>query len=90
MRIATSSDGKSITNSRIVPTPQDFNQGIQTFKQVADQLSNGQKIEAVAGGLAGPLDKDKTMLIKSPHIGGWVNKPFKHELVQVLNAPIFL
>lgn len=90
MRIATSVDGKILSATKTVPTPRDFKQGIQTLKQVADELSGGQKIEAVAGGVAGPLDKDKTMLVKSPHIGGWVNKPFKQGLEKALSVPIHL
>lgn len=90
MRIATSLDGKTLSSTKTVPTPKDFEQGIQTIKQVADELLNGQNIQAVAGGLAGLLDKDKTMLVKSPHIGGRVNKPFKQELERGLNAPVSL
>lgn len=90
MRLATSLDGKTLSATKIVATPPDFNQGIQTLKQVADELSQGGKIEAAAGGLAGPLDKDKTMLVKSPHIGNWIGKNFKQELEQALNATVSL
>lgn len=90
MRVAVSLDGKTLSSIKSVPTPEDFNQGIQTLKQVSDELSQGGKIQAIVGGLAGPLDKDKTMLVKSPHIGLWVGKNFKQELAQVLNAPVSL
>jgi len=90
MRIGVSSDGKSISNSKIVPTKKDFEQGIKTFKEVADELSGGQKIEAVAGGLAGPLDKENTMLVSSPHITEWVNKPFKQRLEEIFSCPVYL
>lgn len=90
MRIATSTDGKTLAATKIVPTPQDFNEGIQTFKKQSGELSAGEKIESATGGLAGPLDKNKTMLVKSPHIGGWVGKNFKQELEQALNAPVSL
>lgn len=90
MRIAVSSDGKSISSSKIVPTLKDFEEGIKTFKEVADELSKGQKIEAIAGGLAGPLDREKTMLISSPHISEWVNKPFKQRLAEEFSCPVYL
>ncbi len=89
-RIAISSDGQTIAQSKIVPTPADFDTGIQVIKQVAAELSNGQKIEKVAGGIAGPLDKEKTMLIKSPHISGWIDKPLKEELKNIFNVPVLL
>ncbi|MBI3103723.1 ROK family protein [Candidatus Daviesbacteria bacterium] len=90
MRIATSLDGKTLSTAKTVPTPQDFDEGVRTIKQIADELAAGQKIAGVAGGLAGPLDKDKTMLIKSPHIESWIGKDFKQELQQILNAPVSL
>lgn len=90
MRVAVSSDGKNLDATKTIPTPKDFEQGIQTLKQTADELSKGQKIQAIAGGVAGPLDKGKTMLIKSPHIGGWVNKPLKQGLSEIFGAEVIL
>ncbi len=89
MRIAVSSDNQSITQSKIVPLPQDFEQGIETFKRVAKELG-AEKIDALAGGIASPLDPEKTMLIASPHIPQWVNKPLKAELGKVFNCPVVL
>lgn len=90
MRIGVSGDGLTITRSKIVPTPQDFNQGILALKQTADELSNGEKITGVAGGVAGPLDQEKTMLVASPHIGGWIWKPFKSELEKAFDTSVYL
>lgn len=90
MRVGVSSDGETIKEVKIVPTPQDFEQGIQAFKQVADDLSGGEKIAGVAGGIAGPLDKDKTCLAKSPHIPGWINKPLRIELERVFGCRVIL
>lgn len=90
MRISISSDGKTIGNSKIVPTPKEFDQGVVTFKQISEELSRGQPIEVVAGGIAGPLDKEKTMLVSTPHVGGWLNKPLKAELEKLFGVPIYL
>ena len=90
MRLAISSDGKTVSEPTIVPTPPDFQDGLKTIKNIAGQLTGGQKIEGVAGGIAGPLDKGKTMLVKSPHIGEWINKPLKVELETIFKVPVFL
>lgn len=90
MRVAVSSDGKTIKKSKIVSTPKDFEQGIQTIKQISGELSAGEKIEKVAGGVAGPLDKENSMLVASPHMGSWVQKPLKHSLETIFNAPVIL
>lgn len=86
MRIAVSADGKTLTNSKIVPTPKDFELGIQTLKQIAEEFSNGAKIEGVAGGIAGPLDQAKTMLARSPHLADWIQKPLKSELEKIFGC----
>lgn len=79
MRLAVS-DGQAIVNSKIVPTPQNFDEGIKVFKQTADELSNGQPIEAIAGGIAGVLDKEKNGLAKAANTSGWIGRSLKAEL----------
>lgn len=90
MRIATSADGKSLAATKIVPTPKDFEEGIQTIKKIADELTSGEKIGRAAGGIAGALDKEKTGLAKSPHASGWAQKPLKIKLEEILGTEIIL
>lgn len=90
MRLAVSSDGQTIKGSKIVPTPPDFEEAIQVLKEVTDELSDGEKITGVAGGVAGPLDQDKSMLITSPNIPGWIKKPLKQELERVFDCRVHL
>lgn len=89
-KIAVSSDGKTLTQSKTIPTEKDFEQAVLTVEKIAKQLANGQKIQAVAGGLAGVLDAQKTMLIKSPHLSSWVNKSVKLKLAAVFQAEVKL
>lgn len=90
MRIAISSDGRTLTQTKIVPTPKEFEDGIQMIRQIADTLRGTEKIDTVSGGIAGPLDSEKTMLISSPHVSGWVDKPLKVELEKLFNCPVYL
>lgn len=85
MRIALS-DGHKIIQTKIIPTPQDFEEGIAAIKRA----TKGQKITRIAGGVAGPLNKEKTMLIKSPHIDSWVNQPLKQRLTEIFGAEVIL
>lgn len=90
-RIAKSIDGKTILDPKIIPTPKEFAEGMQVFKQTAMQLLNGEKVDKIAGGIAGILDKEKTRLVITPHINSdWVQKPLKGELEQLFNAPVKL
>src|SRR3989344_841571 len=90
MRIAVSSDGKTLTATKTILTPKDFNQGIQHLKQAADELSQGQKIQAIAGGVAVVFDGQRQTLIKSAHLPNWVGKPLLVELKRMFDCPIFL
>lgn len=90
MRIAISEDRESFGEPKIITTPQNFEEGISTFQEIAKELTHGRKIEAVAGGIAGPLDEEKTMLLNSPNIPDWIKKPLEQELEKVLAAPVSL
>lgn len=89
IRIGISADGQNIT-SKVFPLDPNFEQGMKIFKQAAAELSGGEKIQAAAGGIAGPLDKEKTMLSASPNIPGWVNRPLKDRLQEIFNCPVIL
>lgn len=90
MRVAVSEDSKILAVTKVISTPKDFSEGINIIKQVAEELANGQKIQSIAGGVAGPLDKEKTMLIASPHIASWIGKPLKAELEKLFGCPVYL
>jgi len=90
MRLAVSKDGKSFDEPKIVDTPQDFNAGMSLFQKISMELSGGGKIKAVAGGIAGPLDRGKTKLINSPNLPRWVDKPLKETLQKTLKTPVHL
>lgn len=77
MRMGVSADGETITQSKVVSTPQDFQQGILALKQTADELLGGEKMTGIAGGVPGPLDKEKTMLEACPQLHDWIQKPLR-------------
>ena len=90
MRLAVSRDGTTFEEPKIIPTPQSFEEGMRAFSELATELSGGEPITAAAGGIAGPLNKERTMLINSPNIPDWINKPLKEALGSAINAPVFI
>lgn len=72
MRLATSEDGKSLSEIRIVPTPQSFADGIKLFEETLHQLTNGS-ISACAGGITRALN--------------WNPETLTDELQKMINAP---
>lgn len=90
MRLAVSPDGKTIAKSKIVPTPEVFEEGIQSIKQVASELLEGKKVDGIGGGIAVIFNKDKSIPIHTSHLHGWVNKPLKETLESEFQAAAIL
>ncbi len=104
MRVVSADRKKFLADPTVVATPKDFNEGIETLKRIIDNLvaSNGlarhdsaeskkdQTIEAIVGGIAGPLNAEKTGLVKSPNLSGWVGHDIKKALTEAYNVPVVL
>ena len=90
MRFAVSEDLKHFSEPRIVVTPQKFEEGIEIFKKVGEELAGGKKIMAIAGGIAGPFDERKRSLLGSPNLKDWIGRPFTKELEEYFGASVFI
>lgn len=90
MRVAFARDDENFGDPMIVPTPQDFDEGIATVARIAKELSGGEKITAAGGGIAGVFSRDRTMFLNGPHLKGWNGKPIKRALEESLGAPTFV
>ncbi len=88
MRVVSADRKKFLADPIVVSTPKDFNEGIETLKRIIDNLKGGQPIEAIVGGIAGPLNPEKTMLVKSPNLGGWVGHDIKSALAEAYKVPV--
>ncbi len=90
MRVALSRDGATFGEPKIIPTPKDFDAGMLAMKNIATELSGGEKIAAAGGGIAGALSRDRSMFLNGPHLPGWNAKPIKQGLEAALGAPCFV
>ena len=91
MRLAVSKDGKEFGEPKTVLTPRDnFEEGMRMFQEIAEKVTGGERIEVVAGGVAGTLDKEHSVLLRAPNIPGWVGKPFKKRLEEMFDASAYL
>jgi len=89
-RVAVSKDGKNFDIIKIVSTPKNFHEGMDVIKNIFFSLAFKKKISAVACGIAGSLDKNKSLLVDSPNLLQWVKQPIKKELEKIFEAPVFL
>lgn len=90
MRMAVSEDGVVFCEPKIMQTPENFEEMIETFKNTANELSKGEKIEIAGGGVKGPFNREKTMVINSSKFLDWNNKPLKESLEKAISAPVFI
>jgi len=93
MRVVAADREKFLGDPVVVSTPKDFGEGFDVLKRIIDNLAEEHKnedrsITAIVGGIAGPLNRDKTMLVKSPNLGGWVNHDIKKALFDAYHAPV--
>ena len=90
MRVALSRDGETFEEPKIIPTPKDFDAGMLAIKNIATELSGGEKIIAAGGGIAGTLSRDRRIFVNGPHLPGWSAKPIKAALEDALGVSVFI
>lgn len=90
MRMAYSADGQTLETPRIFPTPKTFDEGMKIVSKMKEELVQNRPIQAMAGGMPGPMNEDNSVLLNAPNIPGWNNHPLKKELEQIVSAPVYL
>ncbi|MEX1112276.1 MAG: ROK family protein [Candidatus Andersenbacteria bacterium] len=91
MRISVSEDGQNISEPKICKTvPESFEDSMKCFIETAQELTQGRPITAIAGGVPGPMDADKAVVVTAPNMPDWQGKPLKERLAQELKAPVLL
>src|SRR4051812_20130623 len=43
----------------------------------------------MAGGVPGPLNSEKSMLVNAPHLRGWINKPLGQKFKLIADCPVY-
>jgi predicted NBD/HSP70 family sugar kinase len=89
-RFATSDDLQKIRDFESFQTIPDYKESTSKISQVITHLIRDKKIEGVAGGITGVLNKNRDSLVRSPHLKNWENKPFKKFLEEQTNSEVFL
>jgi predicted NBD/HSP70 family sugar kinase len=88
-RLAASKDGVTIGKPIVFPTAtENFEQAMEDITKAARTLAGDTPITAVAGGIAGPLNTEKSMVIAAPNLPGCNNNPLKQQLAKPLRAPV--
>lgn len=90
-RIAITRDLHTIESITKFDTPALFDDAMQLYAQkIATLLPPGERIEAVAGGIRGPLNHEKTKIISETVLVDWVNKPLAAHLEDICVARVVI
>lgn len=89
-RVGVSFDGQTIDASDTFKTPKDFDDGISLIVSTAQRLTEGKPIGVSAGGVAGPLTRDKSGTVNAPHLPEWSGRPLKLELATKFGCEVFI
>lgn len=90
LRLANSVDGKSLGQTKTLPTPQNFDEAIQLLETEIAKLGSGQTITGIVGGIAGRLNQDKTTILHATNLQDWSNKPLATKLANIFNCSVKL
>ncbi len=90
MRIAASVDGATFSAPVIISTPQRYDAGMAMLKKKISDFTKEYQIRAIAGGLPGVFDREKTKILKSPNLPLWEMKPIVEEFMSEFRVPVIL
>ena len=89
-RVAASNDLQSYDTPIKFDTPKSYQEGIDMICAAIEKLSQGALIQGIAGGIRGPLKKDKTGISNEVVLTDWIDKPLTPDLSARFQAPVYL
>ncbi|OHA87993.1 MAG: hypothetical protein A2653_02745 [Candidatus Zambryskibacteria bacterium RIFCSPHIGHO2_01_FULL_43_25] len=89
-RITASNGGDAFDTPRILDTPKNYEEGIAAVKNEITEISRGNQIQKIAGGIAGPWDRSANKLMASPNLPGWIGKPLQSDLENAFKTSVYI
>jgi glucokinase len=77
-------------NTAKFPTLNDYQQDLTNIVASIQTMAAGTPVEAIGIGVAGMLNKEKSLLVFSPNLDDWINKPLQQDLETICKAPVYL
>ena len=88
-RVALSSDLKTLDKTEHFKTTVTLEEGVKKIIATNEKMSDGKPI-AIAGGIRGPLNEEKTGIVNDTALSKWIGKSLVGELNKHFNVPVFL
>ncbi|MCA9354763.1 MAG: ROK family protein [Candidatus Kaiserbacteria bacterium] len=88
-RVAVSSDLEKLDKNVSFSTPNDFEKGVKKIAEAVAEMTD-KKPKAIAGGIRGPLNEDKTGILHDGVLTKWGGKSVADELIAYFDVPVTL
>ena len=89
-RIAITHDLLTLDKIEHFKTPNDFAAGVKKMVETITAITEGKNITAIAGGIRGLLEDDKSGIHNDSILSKWAGKSLVGELQKSFDVPIFL
>lgn len=89
-RIAVFKDGKTIKKKTRYSTPKGYKDGIETIIKTVKKLSGDLKIESIAIGIPGTIDRKSNTTLVLPHLNSWNDQNVSEDLKEKLKTRVRL
>lgn len=88
-RVAVTADLETLGEVKSYKTPVAFNDGVEKLIKTIQDLSGGE-VEAIAGGIRGLIDEEKTGIENDSALSKWAGKSLVGEIEKAFSVPVFL
>ena len=89
-RVALSKDLENYETPVKYKTPLSYTEGLEKLKSTIEKLAQGKQISGLAGGIRGPLNKEKTGIRHEVILKDWIDKELTVDLSSHFSTPTYL
>lgn len=89
-RVATSTDLHTVQEIKKFETPLTYYEGIHAVIDAINEVRKGAPITAIAGGIRGPLNHEKTGIVSEIKLHDWVGRSIVGDLKNEFQVPVYL
>jgi len=89
-RVAATNDLETILRVEKFNTPLSYAEGMAAIVAAVETVRGGEQVTAMAGGIRGPLNHEKTGIVSEKVLIDWVGRSITGDLNQKYHVPVYL
>lgn len=89
-RVAASETLESLSAVEKFDTPVSYREGVSAVVDAIEKVRGGKRVVAIAGGIRGPLNKERTGIVSEIKLTDWVGRNIVHDIQKHYAVSVFL